>query len=76
MTRNSNDTDENLKESSKIIPEINAIRTRSQMGTEDRRMILKLFKTCLMPVIKHALKKVLPDPLSTSTAEVLMETDI
>ena len=44
------------KKAVRISNEINAIGARRQVGTEEVRVKLKLFETCLMPAILHALE--------------------
>ena len=43
------------EKSNKILFEINAIGAKSQVGTEEIRVKLKLFESCLMPEILHGL---------------------
>ena len=43
------------QKSNKILLQINAIGAKSQVGTEEIRVKLKLFELCLMPAILHGL---------------------
>ena len=45
------------QQSNKILFEINAIGSKSQVGTEEIRLKLKLFQLCLMPAILHGIVK-------------------
>ena len=44
------------QKSNKILLEINAIGAKSQVGTKEIRVKLKLFELCLMPAILHGLE--------------------
>ena len=44
------------QKSNKILLEINAIGAKSQVGTNEIRVKLKLFELCLMPAILHGLE--------------------
>ena len=41
--------------SNQILLQINATGAKSQVGTEEIRMKLKLFELCLMPAILHGI---------------------
>ena len=43
------------QKSNKMWLQINAIGTKSQVGTKEIRVKLKLFKLCLIPAILHGL---------------------
>ena len=45
------------QQSNKILFEINAIGSKSQVGTEEIGLKLKLFQLCLMPAILHGIVK-------------------
>ena len=44
-----------LRQKSNKVLEINTIGAKSQLGTEEIRMKLKLFELCLMPAMLHGL---------------------
>ena len=44
------------QETNNISKEIKAIGSKSQVGSEEMKMKIKLFQTCLMPAIIHGLE--------------------